>query len=182
MRTIKFAKGSSGRPSASWTLADGRTRGVQLREPASNAFLTPITDLAAAVAAGGTLADDTYFYLVTATDGVGESTESNEDSATTSGTNNSVSLTWSAVADATGYRVYRSLTSGSGFEFLATSATNSFTDDGSASPTAGVPPAVNTSGKRATLHFDIRGSIAATDLLQADARGTGTRDPETWHL
>lgn len=101
---------------------------------------------ATAQVTGGTLADDDYFYVVTArnADG-GETVISNEDSATVSGGggNGSVDLTWTAVTNATDYRIYRSLTTGGPYGLLNVSVTNSFTDDGSDSPGA-APPTANT--------------------------------------
>ena len=82
----------------------------------------------------GSLPDDEYFYRVTAVDDVGETTGAVEDSATTLSPNSAIELAWDAMAGATGYRIYRSTTSGdySGeAHFLAEVTTNSYTDDGS---------------------------------------------------
>lgn len=82
---------------------------------------TPTT-LAAVAAAGGALADDTYYYRIasyrkypTNTDNVDffcYSAWSAEVNAATSGANNTVALTWDAMANATGYILQRSLVSG----------------------------------------------------------------------
>lgn len=81
---------------------------------------TPTT-LAAAAAAGGALADDTYYYRIAsyrkylgsynASYTFCYSAWSAEVNATTSGTDNTVALTWDAMANATGYIIQRSLVS-----------------------------------------------------------------------
>jgi hypothetical protein len=101
---------------------------------------------------GGTLAAHTYFYEVTATNAVGETTASPETSGvTTTGTTSSVALAWASVPGATGYRIYRGQSSG-GENTYYTSATNSFTDTGAAG-TAGSPPGTNTTGQAAKLRI-----------------------------
>jgi hypothetical protein len=96
----------------------------------------PITGLAAANGGvGSTLPAGTYFYVVTALDGVGgETTASNEVSIAIGG-NTKVNLSWTAKPTATGYNVYRSTSSGteqllSGAGLPATA--NSFVDAGAA--------------------------------------------------
>ena len=93
------------------------------------------TGLAASLAAGGSLSSGTtYYYKVTAIDGVGgETTVSNEVNATPSGGNLSVALTWTAVTNAYRYNVYRGTSSGSEILLAGTglpTTTNSFTDTG----------------------------------------------------
>jgi len=95
---------------------------------------------------GGTLAAATYFYKVTAINSsvpVGESTPATEVSQVTTGATSTVTLNWSVVSGATGYKIYRS-TATNAEVFLTTVLTNSFTDTGSIAPTSGSPPAVNT--------------------------------------
>lgn len=72
------------------------------------------TGLTSALASGGSLTSGTtYFYKITALDGAGgETTVSNETSATPSGGNLSVKLTWTAVTNSYGYNVYRSTSTG----------------------------------------------------------------------
>ena len=103
---------------------------------------------AAALAAGGSLATTTtYYYVVTAVDEGGtESTQSDEVSDTTDGGSNlTIDLSWTAVSWATSYRIYRTTTSGdySGSALLATVASASYSDDGTASPASGSPPDSN---------------------------------------
>ena len=90
----------------------------------------------------GTLAAGTYYYVVTALDGVGETVASAEVSATIDGsTNTAVDISWNAVPGAVKYRVY-GRASGAQDQYWETTTT-SFTDDGTAG-TAGTPPTSNT--------------------------------------
>lgn len=95
---------------------------------------------------GGTLAQATYQYYVTATNSSGETTVSNEQSVSTSGASGSVAVSWAAVTGATGYKIYRTAGGGaSGTELLLTTvaAVTAYTDDGSLTP-AGALPSFNT--------------------------------------
>ena len=73
--------------------------------------------------------DNWYYYGYYK--GAGESLVSPEASITTTGTTNSVALSWTAIAGATSYIVYRGTTSG-GENVFYTTTTNSFTDRGAA--------------------------------------------------
>jgi hypothetical protein len=100
-----------------------------------------VADLAGTpVTSGGSLADDTYYYVVTAIDPYGEGKLSNETAETITGGGGAgkVNLTWTDIADATLYRVYRGTTSGSYTGYYET-ATNSFTDTGAAFDGTGEP-------------------------------------------
>jgi photosystem II stability/assembly factor-like uncharacterized protein len=101
---------------------------------------------------GGNIPAGTYYYEVTAVLPTGETTASNVQSATLTGSTSSVALSWSTVTGATAYNVYRSTTPGS-FTSPALIATVpppangnrvTFTDDLPA-PTNGAPPAGNNS-------------------------------------
>ena len=96
--------------------------------------------------AGGTLAAGTYFYVVTALDGVGgETTISNEVSYTVAA-NNKIILTWNTVPNAQGYNIYRSNSTGTEVLLAASTLpvgpivintlTGTWTDDGSATVVA----------------------------------------------
>ena len=84
-----------------------------------------------------------YFYVVTALGANGESVPSNEQPATGIGFEEQIVVAWNAVAGATGYKIYRSLTSGNYGtpSLLATvpAGTVSYDDIGNAT-TAGTPP------------------------------------------
>lgn len=72
----------------------------------------------ATAAAGGSLADDEYFYRISSVTMYGEQVAGVEDSATTATTNNSVDLTWSADANAYLYMIWRGLATGAGINTL----------------------------------------------------------------
>ncbi|HEV2521037.1 MAG TPA: hypothetical protein VGT24_01540 [Candidatus Acidoferrales bacterium] len=98
-------------------------------------ILAPAGLVAGTPTAGGGFAAGTYFWVVTAIDGIGgETTVSNEVSATVTA-NQEVPLSWTAVTNAEGYNVYRSTASGTE-KFIASVSTNAFTDIGAASPSA----------------------------------------------
>ncbi len=119
--------------------------GVQFSAPPTISSLT--TALAApsglqvtGTSSGGSLPAATYSYEVTAlgvnaaNTGVGETVASPVATATLS-TNGSITLTWSPVAGATGYNLYRD---SSGYKLLTTTTATTFTDLGTA--TLGAAP------------------------------------------
>ncbi|HKX73019.1 MAG TPA: hypothetical protein VJM32_03335 [Candidatus Saccharimonadales bacterium] len=96
------------------------------------------------VGSGGTLASGTYYYQVISLDGAGgTSVAGSEVNAVVTGPSGSVNLSWTAVAGAGSYRIYRG-TSPGGENVYYTATTNSFTDTGGAS-TAGTVPAPSAS-------------------------------------
>ncbi|HWE39054.1 MAG TPA: hypothetical protein VG406_21075, partial [Isosphaeraceae bacterium] len=122
--------------------AAGAVAEVNLPAPAA-----PTTSGAAST--GGFLAQSTtYYYKITAINPFGETTPSPETSyaVPASGTStNQVTLNWTAVAGATGYKVYRGTTAG-GESLLATlGSVTSYTDSTTTAP-SGPPPAANTTG------------------------------------
>jgi hypothetical protein len=110
----------------------------QLSTPVNAAFTTATT--------GGTLSAGTYYYRVVAVDGVGTSLASAETSKVTTGSTSTVTVNWTAVPGATGYKVYGRTT---GAElYMATVSLNStttWTDTGSVTPSGALPTA-NTTG------------------------------------
>jgi hypothetical protein len=89
---------------------------------------------------------DTYYYVITATNSLGQSTVGAEASyAVPSGTNtNQITLTWAAIPNASGYNVFRGTSSGT--EQLLASVTNpTYTDNTNATP-SGAQPTYDTSG------------------------------------
>jgi hypothetical protein len=102
---------------------------------------------ATASGSGGTLAAQTYYYVVTATNSRGETLPSNEVQATTSGSTGSVRLTWTAVSGATGYRVYRGTASGAEKLLTSVGSVTSYTDTGASTPGSQSPPTSNTALK-----------------------------------
>jgi hypothetical protein len=93
--------------------------------------------------AGGSLPDDTYYYKVSAIDEAGESIASSEVQATTSGTDNSVTVDWDTVSGAVRYKIYRSLVTGTygtvSFLVYVNAGTLSYTDTGAVTLTPGTP-------------------------------------------
>jgi hypothetical protein len=106
-------------PLTSVELADGKIRmaaydGIGILE---SDFIVPEATttsptVTATIADGGALADDEYFYVISSVTVTGEQVAGTEDSATTSTTNNSVDLTWTADANAVAYMIFRGLATG----------------------------------------------------------------------
>jgi len=143
----------------------------------SSAQVGPI-GLAAVLASGGSLSvATTYYYVVTATNGSGE-TVGREVSATPSSGSQSVALSWAQQSGATGYKVYRG-TSASGENLLvqtvASGSTLTWTDTGAAG-SAAVPPASNTAGIGTWLYAWTEQQIdpATGALVAADSPRSGT--------
>jgi len=106
---------------------------------------------------GGTLTADNYYYVVTATNSYGETTGSLEFMQTitaddvTSG-HRRIDLNWKADNEPTQYNIYRSLTQGSGYEYLASlpnpnplnhdNPTIGFADEGQYTPNPNRTPVV----------------------------------------
>lgn len=93
---------------------------------------------------GGTLAAGSWFYVVTALVPNGESLQSNEVEATTSGSTSSIVLTWTAPSGggASGYKIYRGNTSLGISSLIGTVSgvdTTTFTDTGGAGTPASPP-------------------------------------------
>ncbi len=98
---------------------------------ASTAYATTATpgSVTAAPAAGGGLANQPWYYKVTAIDAIGETVGSSEATATTSGANNAVLVSWAAVAGAVSYNVYRGSAASQENIFFNTTGL-AFTDNG----------------------------------------------------
>lgn len=117
----------------------------------------PGTVFTGAVTSGGHLAaNTTYTYVVTATNAFGETLASAQQFyAPPTGTNtNAITINWTALAGATGYKVYRDPPDGNNFtnqSLLGSTTATSFTDtyraafsNNSPSPLGFFPPLVNT--------------------------------------
>jgi hypothetical protein len=116
--------------------------------------------------ATGTL-NGTYYYTVTALDAAGrETAQSNEVSETVDGgtTAGTINLSWSAIRDAKGYRVWRGTTAGGENEYYDVSTT-SLADNGSLTFTAGTPPS---SGTASYLPNEPSGNGYSPILLNAN--------------
>jgi hypothetical protein len=95
--------------------------------------------------AGGShsLTTASYDYKVTAVNANGETVGSS--TVTVAVTTGSAALSWPAIAGATSYNVY-GRTHSSTVHFLASTATNSYLDDGTATPSGVTVPVSNTTG------------------------------------
>lgn len=132
-------------------------------------FILPIPTgfTATAVGSGGTFAAATYYWKIAATDVLGETVPSTEASATIA-LNGSANLAWTAVSGATGYRIYRSTTTGAqtGATSLVTvigsGATTTYTDTGTATTTGSVLATATATAANAavTLHVVPSGGTA----------------------
>ena len=105
---------------------------------------TPVQNAPALLLGGAIPLGTTYYYVVTALGANGETMPSNEQTVTTTAANQEVVVSWTAVAGATGYKIYRSTTSGSYaspslLTTISSGATTSFIDVGTAT-TVGTPP------------------------------------------
>jgi hypothetical protein len=79
----------------------------------------PVQSALATNTSGGTISAGTYKYIVTAINANGETSASNEQTITTTGSASTVTVTWVAVTGATGYKLYKTSAGGStGTELL----------------------------------------------------------------
>jgi hypothetical protein len=95
---------------------------------------------------GGTFAAGTKFWVFTATDANGETTASNEVTATLTGSTSSVALSWPQVDGAAGYKIYRGTAANTENVLVATigsGSTLTYLDTGTAG-SAATPPVTNT--------------------------------------
>jgi hypothetical protein len=119
------------------------------------------------IATGGTLSGN-YWYKIVAVDGQGNTTAAGPESAEVSvtGSNNAVSLNWTAVPGASSYRVYRGTSSGGENLYYAV-YTNSLLDIGAAG-TSGTPPSTT------TAYFvkldSVSGSVLAGNVILGGAQ------------
>lgn len=117
-------------------------RRISLGEP-QVALTPPVLTKGVNHVSGGTWSANTYFWVLTATDAEGESLASNEVTAAMIAAG-SIDFTWAAVTGATGYKLYRGLTSGAQNKRVVTLAlVTSYTDLGNAGTSAS-PPVVAT--------------------------------------
>jgi len=129
--------------STSATLSSTLTNSATLAVPVNSTF----TD----VGTGGSLAFNThYYYKITAYNAVGETTasaETNQVTANDAANTHKMTLTWSQVPGATGYKIYGRSTGAELFiAGVVGETTLTYTDDGSITP-AGALPGGNTTGQ-----------------------------------
>jgi len=87
----------------------------------------------------------TFFYQVTAENEGGETSASNEPSATAGGANLSILIQNFIASGAIRYRIYRGIQTGNMQGYMIASGTT-FTDDGTVALISGTPPVSNESG------------------------------------
>lgn len=94
--------------------------------------------------AGGTLAANTYFYVVTAQDGAGGSTVVSNESSVAVALNHRINLNWTAVPNAITYTLFRSLSPGNEVSLnTPVITTNAFIDTGAFTTGPGFPISIN---------------------------------------
>lgn len=96
----------------------------------------------APVATGGTFAANTYYWVITALNTNGETIKSNEVSAAIA-LNGQATLTWTALAGATGYNIYRGIATG-GETYVATVGLVTTYADTGAAASGILPPTTGT--------------------------------------
>lgn len=106
-------------------------------------YSSSVRDRIASKTVAGDLPAATYYYKVSATNASGETLPSAEVSQVTTGANSKVTLTWGAIAGATGYRIYRGATAGGENLYYTVGAVTTFDDRGT-KYTSGTPSATNT--------------------------------------
>lgn len=144
VRVVAEAPGTGGNEPREFETIEAGTIVANLPNP---------VNLTAADSAGGLLAASTiFYYVVTAVSDEGETIMSAQATDTTTAGNRQITLNWDDVPLATGYRIYRSLSNGGPYDFLATSGPSAYLDNGAATPNATIrPPLSNTSGLRVTV-------------------------------
>jgi len=100
----------------------------------------PEVSVAVGTASSSLSSGTTYYYEVTGVTPLGEGNPSLLKNAVITAVSQVANLTWSAYPGATGYKVYRGTTSASLVLLTTLGNTTSYTDNGSASPGASVPP------------------------------------------
>lgn len=110
--------------------------------------------------ASGALTAGTYYYKVTGISSYGESLASTEVSATLSAAG-TINLSWTAVPGALSYGIYRGAAS-NGEILIATTASTSYADAGTASPSSNIPvPSVGGSGPVTTCSISFSWSAVS---------------------
>lgn len=134
---------------------------------------------------GGSLADDEYFYVVSSITYYGEQVAGVEDSETTSASDNTVNLAWTADPNAVLYMIFRGLTTGNAnlqlldiipaFSYDANGTVNGdievYADDGSRTPIAIKPLSV---GEQNILMINYNSTRGAAFLGKVDDMGRPT--------
>ncbi|MGJ8652541.1 MAG: chondroitinase-B domain-containing protein [Opitutaceae bacterium] len=155
---------SDGEVSLSWSAASGATSyNVKRSETDGSGYSTIASEASNGYVDSAVTNDTTYYYVISAVNGSGESADSTQASATpiappaiptglaATPSDGEVSLNWSAASGATSYKVKRSETDGSGYSTIASEASNGYVDSAVTNDTTYyyVISAVNGSGESA---------------------------------
>jgi formylglycine-generating enzyme required for sulfatase activity len=118
---------------------------------------------------GGSMSADSYYYVITALNGNGETTESTETDEIVVAATGLVALSWVPVHGATSYKIYRTTVSGTYADpaYIANPTGSSYTDT-AAADSAGEPPSVNTTGGRIGVNIADATPDARIEVLDAD--------------
>lgn len=104
---------------------------------------SPGTPILLGSTTGGSMAAATYYYKIVAVNAAGTSLPGGEGSVTTTGSTSSVSLSWTPVAGATSYRIYRGVAADTQTGYQVSGAPL-FTDTSASAGTAGTTPVTST--------------------------------------
>jgi len=131
------------------------------------------TPTGTASTSGGNMATNTYYYVITALNGNGETIKSAQTAGiAVTGPTGSVALSWAPVYGATSYKVYRTTVSGiyNTPAYIANPTANSYTDTAAAA-SAGAPPTTNTTGGRVAINttVDLADPDSRLEILDADS-------------
>lgn len=125
------------------------TEGGGFTTPTGIVLSIPASPAATGSGTGGTFAAGTYYWVWTATNFSGETTVSSEVSAVLTGSTSSSALSCAVVTGATGYNLYRGLTSGGENRLVYSGSSPSYTDTG----TTGTLTTLPTSNKASTFVY-----------------------------
>lgn len=114
----------------------------------------PVQSALSTAGTGGTITAGTYRYVVTAINTNGETTASNEQSITTTGSTSTVTVTWAAVVGATGYKLYKTTAGGATGTELLYKTVGAVTTDIDTTPgsPSGAFPTQNTAANSGTYY------------------------------
>lgn len=143
----------------------------------------PVQTSPSTASTGGSIATGTYYYKITAKTAAGETTGSNEESVTTTGSASTVTLNWSSVPNATGYNIYRGSAAGSEDTLIATVSSGStvtYTETGSETTSSVSPPTVNTAATPTTAQLNGVSPLSGFILYNGDYQEWSTANANGW--
>jgi hypothetical protein len=151
----------------------------------AGACLPPVQATPAAVSGGSLTNGTTYYWVVTATNSVGETTKSNQQSLAISTPNLTADLSWAYVPGATGYKVYRSTTTNTYttpalVATISSGTTVAYADTGTAVATGATPGSNTAAGDdiylkstASSVKYDLPTDYLTPNSLHVDASWTG---------